>query len=540
MRLVSLAGADGGRDAVFFGNSSRYPDWHGEWVFQFKHYRFDRNQAQQKLLRELRQEVVKTQSNFPDVKNYVLLTSVSLTGVPQVGGFDRAQAVLHEISEETGLNVDLWDGAEIASLLILHGKASAGDEKVRAIGSGLEVLGIQSLVMPVHRLSGISTEQLCHYLSMLLSSDQDPLSPSSESPIGREIWRGAFFELRNHLVPLADEIERRVKSVHPSPELSYWRKWLVLALCLAETRTDAAKPALSRLGSILSDLDDDFALAWANNLLSMIYGKLENDVEYLRTSYLAIEHANKCGNSWLAINVTLRMLHKKDWATGEAGLVSSDGEFSDSVLAVGKVEEGAVSSAELAHIRGQQQSYLALHFRWQDAKMVEADSHLRAAQGYFGDFLDQSELNRVNAEIAFLSGKASAASGHIVAQLKEAFSGRLVTGELARGRYDLLNLAQVYIELGNHLAAECCCWLILFFHNQLYGASDVDHKIVNKAKAILRTCECELQRRALQDGLTEQMALNTITNTLGLNEIVVLKSFELKDFVHLICHAQLD
>src|SRR5438270_9034086 len=51
VRMVALAGPDGGRDAVLTGpcQTSRYR-WSGYWVFQFKHYGTDASSARSRVL----------------------------------------------------------------------------------------------------------------------------------------------------------------------------------------------------------------------------------------------------------------------------------------------------------------------------------------------------------------------------------------------------------------------------------------------------------------------------------------------------------
>ena len=502
-----------------------YPGWDGAWLFQFKHYRFDASGAQRRILKDLEQGVRDARQRYLGLKNYILVTSVPFTGVPQRGSFDRVNSKLEELQSETGLRIDVWDGLEVASQVALHRAAFevVAPDRAKEVGEA----DIQRFRMPAKILRGFTDEMFERHVMLLIGGYGDPLGPDSGTPVSNAIYAADFPALQEVVRTVVGELSRRAKERALQPDLAYWFDWLMLALALADVRTGAVRAAIRRTLGLLRRLAGPAERAWAYNILSLGYGKLENHSRYVAATKLAVACAEEADNYWLAATVKMRALHKIDWAAGEAGAARSDQEFIDSLLSVAEAAtDRRLREPQKAHARGQQHVYTALHHRWSDRNAGRAETALKAAAAFFAEAGDRSELTRIRAEEGHLAQRAGSPAEASLSLLKKAFTRRLAAGEVARARYDLLYLAQLYVEEGSLLEAEVCATLALSLHRRLYGDRRVDTRLVYKLSQTVRGCGLRLHRRILGERVRSDLLLEIIIRATGLSELDVLRSVD--------------
>jgi hypothetical protein len=259
-------------------------------------------------------------------------------------------------------------------------------------------------------------------------------------------------------------------------------------------------------------------------VLSLAYGKLEDRVRYEKATSMAIHRAVEAGNYWLASTVGMRSIHKLDWAAGESASPLADNQFVELTMSATAEATGhLISAREGAHLRGQMQAYLALHHRWNSEGSSEAEDALRSADGYFRYARDQSELTRLETESSLLERLRSPTSDKALTKLQAALRRRISSGELARARYDLLWLGEVHAGRGATAEAEVCAWWGLGLHRTLYGARDVDSRIVQKLRRLVRATPLVFRRRAVDGRLTDDEIFDAIAVATELPETDLLR-----------------
>lgn len=120
-------GADGGRDGYFEGEAP-YPSdanrWSGRWYLQAKYHRPHLSKNPQKwLLARIKEEVdefgdPRKKREWPD--NWIIVTNIEPSGIPETGAFDRARELVTERNSELAKRFHIWGGAKVIQLLILY------------------------------------------------------------------------------------------------------------------------------------------------------------------------------------------------------------------------------------------------------------------------------------------------------------------------------------------------------------------------------------------------------------------------------------
>jgi hypothetical protein len=117
-------GPDGGREATFSGKAA-YPSsrkgWKGEWIFQAKFHNVRQigpDKARQQLLIDLKKELEKIVIKYKrKCDNYILVTNVPLSSVPNVGTHDKiASEVVPEFLVRVP-HIHVWGYDDVARLL---------------------------------------------------------------------------------------------------------------------------------------------------------------------------------------------------------------------------------------------------------------------------------------------------------------------------------------------------------------------------------------------------------------------------------------
>ncbi|MFD8739127.1 NACHT domain-containing protein [Streptomyces sp. NPDC059618] len=105
------AGPDGGREATFDGSTGSRLGWDGYGILQVKHKEKPASPADEAtwLIAEIRKEFKKWRTSTkrdPKPKHVIFASNVTLSAVPETGGFDRVEEVMQE--ECRKLDVESW------------------------------------------------------------------------------------------------------------------------------------------------------------------------------------------------------------------------------------------------------------------------------------------------------------------------------------------------------------------------------------------------------------------------------------------------
>lgn len=120
-------GADGGRDGYFEGESN-YPSaadrWSGRWYLQAKYHRPHLTKNPQLwLLEKIKEELGEfrrpgSKRLWPD--NWILVTNIEPSAVPQTGAFDEARKLVAKAHPSLADHFHIWGGSKVLQLLSLH------------------------------------------------------------------------------------------------------------------------------------------------------------------------------------------------------------------------------------------------------------------------------------------------------------------------------------------------------------------------------------------------------------------------------------
>lgn len=539
VRMVSLRGPDGGRDAVLDGPSttSRY-DWTGRWVFQFKHYTGQLATSRSRVLRDLRSELGSLiATSETRIDNYVMLTSVPFSGAAGTGLHDRVAALIQELSSATSVKIDVWDGLEIVSLLIQH---SAIARRFFSDGSGsrpsepsASVEATSYRLLTSARANSFDDETFFALLDEVVGHDLWVFSPGSNSPLWRVYLQANYLDLSDSLDGLLRQVSARSKYWSGSTAIQRTIAWIMLARAATAARLGKPRETLRFIKRIRSlHISDPELDAWCWNVRSIAYGKLEDESLYRASTERAITSATEAGNLWLAFTVDLRRLHKASWAAAERSEPMANSQFESDVRGV-LVSTADLSGEETTHVRAQEDAYLALQYTWQPSSWDLAERAILSAQSRFEVIGDASELARMASEHGRLFLLSSTA-GSAVTALRSGLRRRLYGGEYPRARYDLLWLGQALSREHLELESEICFLLGLSIHDQIYAGREIDQGVVGELRRGLEKGSHELagmarRRRIDRDYLCGLVELGT---SLGESESLALIDMErFKDLV---------
>jgi hypothetical protein len=480
VHLVSIRGRDGGRDGVLFDSApAGARGWAGTWVFQFKHYPRDDASARSQVLRDAARELPAVKRAEPTLSNYLLLTSVKFTGTPGSGFHDRAQKAMADLGRAHGLNVEIWDGLEIASQLLrfpllcrtFFPPNTSEPIKVASASAAREL--VDFLVT-----QGASLDDGTFFTSMdrLFVAAPWVLAPGSLAPAWALVMEGDNSALRTFSATLVRQIKARTDGSSDLPRPRRAQAWLTALQALAEARMGHPRTALRLVQKIPFEVHQDQELAaWVANIRSISFGKLDMRRAYERATRDAIRIARETSNDWLGATIQLRELHKRAWAGAEAGIIMNNEQFEDRLRS--DTASGWFQSEAGDHLRAQQNAYLALHLTWQDEHQDRAASAIAAATHGFKQVEDRSELSRMASELGRLSLRAGANEASLV-HLRSALKTRILTAEYPRVRYDLLWLGDALQLEGDEVLAETSYLMALGLHDALYGREQSDAGIV--------------------------------------------------------------
>lgn len=120
-------GSDGGRDGYFEGEAP-YPSatdrWRGKWYLQAKYHRPHlTHDAHKWLLEKINEEIREftkpgTKRKWPD--NWIIVTNIDPSGVPDVGSFDAAKAQVALVRPQLADRFHIWGGTKLLQLLAKH------------------------------------------------------------------------------------------------------------------------------------------------------------------------------------------------------------------------------------------------------------------------------------------------------------------------------------------------------------------------------------------------------------------------------------
>ncbi len=519
VRLVSSGGRDGGRDAMLQGPcvSPRY-DWTGLWIFQFKHYTAAPGTARSRVLQDFRNGLLQVLALHPDLRNYVLITSVRFTGVPRTGLLDRFLALHDELAADTGVhNLDLWDGNEIDVLLSLHPTIAR---------EFIETRSQRAVVATPHvdfeRLLSRDDESLTWALEAALGSGMWVMAPGSDSAIWRAYLSAEYLSLYPDLCRLLarlDDVDPLWAAGSTGRRVIGWFAVLTAVVAAKLGRPAASLEILRRVPAVNPDSLDHEMAAWFWNVRAIALGKLDRHTQHDLAVRKGIQTARACGSEWLARTIELRSIHKADWAASEAGKMSRDTTVDETIRQVIGSGSPDLGREEFLHLMAQGDAYLALHFTWDERLWQQAEGAIRSAQSRFTELGDVAELARMESESGRLALVSKRSAIDAVTDLRSALTRRVRSGELPRVRYDLSYLANALRLQGEPLWAELCLWSAIAVHLELYGGASVDPGIISSLETGLRTSENELAKRAGRQRLEPALLAEMLGEATGLDEL---------------------
>ena len=117
-------GADGGRDGLFEGQApypSHVEQWNGVWYIQSKFHRPHlTTDAQKWIVDKIKEEISefeKGDSRRVPPDNWIVITNVDVSAVPQQGAFDKAVEIVRRFRPELADRFSIWSGNKVIGLL---------------------------------------------------------------------------------------------------------------------------------------------------------------------------------------------------------------------------------------------------------------------------------------------------------------------------------------------------------------------------------------------------------------------------------------
>jgi len=491
-RQVTHQGRDGLRDATLVGPCAtrRYVGWSGYWVFQFKQYQTDLKTARSSLLRDFKKELNAVIGDCMHVDNYIFITSVPFSGIPKTGTSDRIRSIIAEVIKESHLNVDVWDGLEICNIIDRYYSDTrhyfTDCTPIRSLNQNFDNRIVNLYTNITLPCIPTKYDDLCWLLNELITPSCLVLSPDSPSDLWKMICLGRFRELSEFLSQILLQIKNNPTWVKNNNEMIRIISWIEVALAFSLAKRgkliDSKNIIIDTLSRDLRQYPD--IMAWAYNVLSIIYGKLDDDVHYRRFCRLAIDFAKQCGMSWLAINIQMRILHKQSWNAAENDIPLQN-EFFEDYLHEYSNDDAICSSEEKNSIRALRSAYLALHYGWQEKYLERAQKEALYAIECFGQTIDVPEIARMRSELGRIFLYHTNNQEMARHYLTEGARLRASIDDICRLRYDLSWLAESYLLSNRKHHAEWCAAVGCILHHNLYGKSSVDKGLIKRYKKIL-------------------------------------------------------
>ena len=517
IRLVSIAGADGGRDAVLNGpcTTGRYTTPATRWIFQFKQYETDLERARAQAQRDFWNEANLVLSRDNACQAYIFLTSVPFSGTLRTGLFDKISDRCEILSNRYNALVDFWDGIELC-----HAVNEAPQRYSHFFRTPRGVLEVQDS----HSSRDAIEEP--PYLIDLLDGRSDPLSPDfhellfpsvgplggpgASSPLWQLVTLGRFTRLKAVCEQLLPSL--RGTPSDTSPRYAEAVLWTQLLIALSHTqRGDVGRATrilrgISRESPELNTMPEVYA--GQLNLRSIVAGKLGQERTARRLGMMAASVAERTGQFWLSSMVRIRLLHREDWNRHESGQVVDDSLFERELSTV--VEVGKYSPYEAqCSLQSAKAAVQALHYTWQPELRDTALNAAQRALKLLSAQPDHEENARMISEIGRLHLRSFGQPEIAINQLLEAAQLRAASDSLARLRYDLCWLAEAHQRVGDDVSAEHCVRAAMTLHQMLYRRRTIDRGLARRVSRLQKNLSVDNSPVSYERRVLERLRAST-------------------------------
>lgn len=479
----SRRGPDGKRDAVLYGKGTgewAIHPWRS-WVFQFKQYEDDSTATRARALADYSSEAADVFKADPKWDVFFFLTSVSFSGVPEVGLFDRVATATEKLRRKFRRDLVFWDANELLNLI----EPNAPDyapffDPVPSTRHTSVVVVADTFSSQLVVVESIAERLLVESRVGELLPDAEPvLGPGSQSPLwvlanaGR--WRSVQSITRRALNALH---RRRTRDLRLDC-------WLTVIAAWAEAQLGAVQASIRRLGALKQrhriERDRELA-AWVANVQAICFGKTGHEAKAEAFAHRAVTLAEESGNYWLAHTVTMRQLHRMSWHAWEQGAPMVEDDFHERIGRASDLIRHADTEARNSMLVSHDVVAL-LHQSWRPSFASLTQTSI--AQLLADPLLPTDEQARLTSEYGRVSLYAAHDHESAIEWLKRAITIRAATGHKPRLRYDLVWLADAYLASGNRHFAKACAIAAKRLHQQLYGSLRTDTILVAHFRSII-------------------------------------------------------
>ena len=483
VRQISRAGKDGGRDAVLDGpcSTDRYPPKISSWIFQFKQYESDTSKTRSQALADFKREAACVLSKSKP-RAYIFLASVSFSGVPDSGLFDRVEAERKRLSSTYSALVEFWDGIHICSIIDEKPKRfnhffvpqrierfAPSSLEAQISGPGLSETLLDLVEAPDFDLSP-------SWFDLLFPLNELLLGPDGKSPLWKLVEEGRFERLSRIARRLIYILERQSEHHKPGTPAGYSFLWsqILFAWSLGHRGfLSEAHEILGKLTARYATLLPSEPLAWIYNVRSIVAGKQGEEVNAVKLGQRCIEISKAIGNYWLASIVGIRLIHRRDWHAWEHGQ-SPNKEIFEERLAQAAQSLQHASGPASTHANAAKAAAQALHYSWDTLfREMAADAATRALR-LLRNQPDHEERARMVSELGRIRLLSEGDLVEAKQSLVEAAILRASSGNVARLRYDLAWLAELYLKSDERTAADLAYRAALALHKKFYGSHSGD------------------------------------------------------------------
>ena len=491
----TYGGQDAGRDAVLFGecttdyNADRGIDY---WIFQFRQYK---TSNREKCFRQFKNECRETLKRFSKCRAYIFITSVTYSGAHKTGLFDKVNKEKRILAEEFNVIVDFWDGMEICnhihgnprkySHFLPHSHYFRLHDPDPRLFREKEISVKSPIISLLEDNDSILPESV---LYNLFPPAGNVIGPESES---KEIWRllqrGDLAKARNILIRIIENVRnKRVQYFYSNLYFRslLWSKLLIAYIDCLQGQIRSAEVFLSEVEGPITKIGESELMAWFYNIKSIIFGKLSNESAALLCSDKAISVAKNNHLYWLEVLISLRKLHRANWNAWENGQKPETELFNNVIDEITK-NINKMGYDEKIHASAIKMAVKTLHISWSKEKAEEAQALATSTIQKLTEFnMDFSEIARMSGEIGRVLSRSLNRPTEAIEYYKTSLKYLCYSRSLARLRYFLTWMAELYIENGEDLIGAVFLHTALRIHKILYNDVDTDHKLVERIQAL--------------------------------------------------------
>jgi tetratricopeptide (TPR) repeat protein len=485
-RLVtqtSRRGADGNRDAVLYGQGTG--DWATQpwrsWVFQFKQYEDDTTATRARALADYRSEGAKVFKADPKWDVYFFLTSVSFSGVPGTGLFDRVAAATAELKKQFRRDAVFWDANELLNWIDLHAPDYAPFfESTPSASHPSIVVAPDTSSSRLVIVEDITDRLLVESRIDELLPDKEPiLGPGSRSPLWILANAGRWQSVQSFT-------RRALRAIHRRRRVDVRLDcWLTVIAAWSEAHLGAIRASIRQLDALKQrrriNRDRELA-AWVANVRAICAGKGGNEAMAEAFAHRAVTLAEESGNYWLAHSVVVRQLHRESWHAWEEGVPMVDDDFHERLQAASAYVPYADAEARDSMLIANLVAAI-LQQSWRPT--LASLTQTSIAQLLANPLLPTDEQARLTSEYGRVSLYGATDHESAVEWLRRAVTIRAASGHKPRLRYDLVWLADAYLAIGNRHLAKACAIAAERIHQQLYGNLLTDAALVTQLRFIM-------------------------------------------------------